>query len=67
MATANGEKRKRAPQRPKPMFVLYEGSGDITVLKATRDAAEALEIMDGNPNAHYVKVDPPVSRRAAAE
>lgn len=59
MAEANGEKktRTRAPRKPRPLFVLYRGEGDVEVLEATRNAADALALMDQDKSISYKRVD----------
>lgn len=64
---ADGEKKKRAPQGPKPVFVIMQLLGDdgnpiqidkerVNVIVGTRNAGAALEAMEGYENAFYKAV-----------
>ncbi len=66
---AGAAKKSRAPSAPKPVFVVFQvldESGQpmafskdrVNLIVGTRNAAEALELMDGGKHAHatYKKV-----------
>jgi len=50
------EKKTRAPRKPTKVFLIYEGEGSIEVKAATKDAAEALNMIDGDRNLKFVAV-----------
>jgi|TARA_Y100000034_G_C6907541_1_gene421634 hypothetical protein len=36
------DKKQRAPQRKRPLFIVYKGDGDLEIVNATNDAEEVL-------------------------
>ena len=56
MAGESTAKKTRAKAGPKPVFVIYDGADDVSIVACTRSADKALELMDNNIGAKYKRV-----------
>jgi hypothetical protein len=56
--------KKRRPQGPRPLHVLYKavGDGDVEIVDATRDANAVIDAIQNDPSLKHKKVETKVGR-----
>ena len=59
-----GSKPARKPQGPRPLHILYKGTGDgdVEIVNATRDANTVIDAIQNDPSLKHKKVETKVGR-----
>lgn len=55
--TTETPKKKRAPAKPRKVYVAYRGEGDLEVVLATRKAEELLNLATSDRTVKYTSIE----------